>query len=387
MTKLKKVSALLLVIAMLFSQVVFAEGEAVVVINGAGVEKELSLTLDELKAMPEEAQIDEEYIYNSKSGEKTVIVKGVSLAYVLEELAGLKAEEAEVAMVASDGYPIDPQMLSDIMSESLKYVMAYEVDGSAIDNDKNPETDEIVVYRKVKEAGEFGTVFKLVAEITVGEAMEPVVEEPVVEEPAVEEPVVEEPVVEEPAAVAFTDITEEFSFAKTAIETLAQKSIVNGKGNDMFDPAGSFTRAEYCKVAVLSLGYELVEYKGGFSDVKASDWFAPYVQAAVDNGLFKGYPDGTFKPAQPINRQEAALVAASAAVKADKVEQIQVNKYVMEKSNFEDKLSVPEWAANSVAWLEAQGVFTGVAEGQFQPTKVVNRAEAAVIVYNTLFAE
>ena len=71
MTKFKKVSALLLVIAMLFSQVVFAEGEAVVVINGAGVEKELSLTLDELKAMPEEAQIDEEYIYNSKTGEKT----------------------------------------------------------------------------------------------------------------------------------------------------------------------------------------------------------------------------------------------------------------------------------------------------------------------------
>ena len=377
MTKFKKVSALLLVIAMLFSQVVFAEGEAVVVINGAGVEKELSLTLDELKAMPEEAQIDEEYIYNSKTGEKTVTVKGVSLAYVLRELAGLKVEEAEVAMVASDGYPIDPQMLTDIMAESLKYVIAYEVNGSAIDNDKNPETDEIVVYRKVKEAGEFGTVSKLVAEITVGEAMDPVVEEPAVEETVVEEPV----------AVVFTDITEEFSFAKTAIETLAQKSIVNGKGSDMFDPAGSFTRAEYCKVAVLSLGYELVEYKGGFSDVKASDWFAPYVQAAVDNGLFKGYPDGTFKPAQPINRQEAALVAASAAVKADKVEQTQVNKFEMGKSNFEDKLSVPKWAANSVAWLEAQGVFTGVAEGQFQPTKVVNRAEAAVIVYNTLFAE
>lgn len=163
MTKFKKVSALLLVIAMLFSQVVFAEGEAVVVINGAGVEKELSLTLDELKAMPEEAQIDEEYIYNSKTGEKTVTVKGVSLAYVLRELAGLKVEEAEVAMVASDGYPIDPQMLTDIMAESLKYVIAYEVNGLAIDNDENPETDEIVVYRKVKESGEFGTVFKLVS--------------------------------------------------------------------------------------------------------------------------------------------------------------------------------------------------------------------------------
>ena len=94
MKKFKKVSALLLVIAMLLFQVAFAEGEAVVVIKGAGLEKELSLTLDDLKAMPESAQIDEEYIYNSKTGEKTVVVKGVSLAYILEELAGLKAEEA-----------------------------------------------------------------------------------------------------------------------------------------------------------------------------------------------------------------------------------------------------------------------------------------------------
>jgi len=377
MTKLKKVSALLLVIAMLFSQVVFAEGEAVVVINGAGVEKELSLTLDELKAMPEEAQIDEEYIYNSKTGEKTVTVKGVSLAYVLRELAGLKVEEAEVAMVASDGYPIDPQMLTDIMAESLKYVIAYEVNGLAIDNDENPETDEIVVYRKVKESGEFGTVFKLVAEITVGEAIEPIVEEPVVEDP----------VAEEPAAVVFTDLTDEFAFAKSAIEGLAQKGIVNGKGNDLFDPAGSFTRAEFCKIAVVSLGYELVEYKGGFSDVKASDWFAPYVQTAVDNGIFTGYPDGTFMPIKVINRQEIAAVAGRAAVMAEVVAQEKLNKFVMEKSNYEDKLLVPEWAANEVAWLEAQGVFAGVAEGQFQPTKVVNRAEAAVIVYNTLFAE
>ena len=54
-------------------------------ILGEGVETELKLTLADLKAMPEEAQINEEYIYNSKAGEKSVVVKGVSLAYVLKE--------------------------------------------------------------------------------------------------------------------------------------------------------------------------------------------------------------------------------------------------------------------------------------------------------------
>ncbi|MGB4501373.1 MAG: S-layer homology domain-containing protein [Natronincolaceae bacterium] len=59
----------------------------------------------------------------------------------------------------------------------------------------------------------------------------------------------------------------------------------------------------------------------------------------------------------------------------------------MDKTPFEDKASVAEWAAKEVAWLEAQGAFKGVADENFEPVKVVNRAEAAVIVYNTFFKE
>lgn len=54
-------------------------------------------------------------------------------------------------------------------------------------------------------------------------------------------------------------------------------------------------QAQICTIMVASLGYEPKEYKGGFTDVDASDWFAPYVQAAVDAGLFTGYTDGSFK--------------------------------------------------------------------------------------------
>ena len=62
-----------------------------------------------------------------------------------------------------------------------------------------------------------------------------------------------------------------------------------------------------------------------------------------------------------------------------------MTKFVMEKSKYVDKDMVPRWAGNSIAWLEAQGVFEGIATENFEPAKVVNRAEAASIVYNTLF--
>jgi hypothetical protein len=377
MLKRTKVLTIALAIILVLSQVVvFAEdSEPVVTITGEGVETELSLTLDELKAMPAEAQIEEEYIYNSKGGQKSVMVKGVSLSYVLQE-AGVVEGEAEVTFTASDDWPIDPQPLTDVMNEELQYVLAYEVDGAVIDEDENPDNDEITVYRKVKEEGEFNTVFKMIVDINVSGLVEEVAEE--------EENIEEE---EEVVPVEFTDITEEFGYAEEAINALAGKGIVDGVGDDKYAPEDFFTRAQFAKIMVLSLGYEPAEYQGGFSDVSAEDWEADYVQAAVDAGIFEGYPDGTFGPDNVITRQEIAAVAARGAVTAELVSQAKLDKFVMEKSAYLDKDSVPEWAANEVAWLEAEGIFEDFAVENFEPTLEVDRAQAAVVVYKTLLQE
>ncbi|GFN34746.1 S-layer homology domain-containing protein [Tepidimicrobium xylanilyticum] len=379
--KFKIVSIIMAMVLILSQGIVFAGNvnAFAIKISGPGVEKELEFSLDDLKAMPEEAQINEEYIYNSKSGQKSVKVKGVSLAYILEKVAGLTVENALVNFEASDGYPIDPQTLQDILNQDLKYILAYEIDGEPIDNDDNPESEEIVIYRKLKEEGEFGTVFKLVVRITVGEAIEQA-EESVKE---LTKPEIEP--VKEIEEIVFTDITEEYKFAETAIYELAKRGIVSGVGNNIFAPGDVFTRAQFCKIAVEAIGYELEEYSGNFTDVKAENWFAPYVEAAVREGLFTGYTDGTFRPDKEITREELAAVVGRAAVLAGLVDQEKMNKFVMEKTSFEDKDEVSSWAANQVAWLDAQGVFKGVAEEKFEPKKVVTRAEAALIVYNALF--
>jgi len=378
MLKRTKVLTISLAIILILSQViVFADdSEPVVTITGEGVETELSLTLDELKAMPAEAQIDQEYIYNSKGGQKSVMVKGISLAYVLQE-AGVLEGEAEVTFTASDNWPIDPQPLTDVMDEELQYVLAYEVDGEVIDEDDNPDNDEIIVYRKVKEEGEFGTVYKMIVDINVSGLVEEVVEE---EENTEEEP-------EEVVPVEFTDITEEFGYAEEAINALAGKGIVDGVGDDKYAPEDFFTRAQFAKIIVLSLGQEPVEYQGGFSDVDSDSWYANYVQAAADAGIFEGYPDGTFGPDNIITRQEIAKVAGNAAVTAEIVSQEKLNKFVMEKSDYLDKDTVPEWAANQVAWLEAEKIFEDFAVENFEPTLEVDRAQAAVVIYKTLLQE
>ena len=377
--KMRFVTSFLVLVMLIAQSAVFAQGgdKVAVELTGAGLKTELKLTLEDLKAMPAEAQIEDEYIYNSKTGEKSAKVKGVSLAYLLKEKAGVTANDAQVLFTASDGYAIDPQSLKDIFNPELKYVLAYEVDGQNINNDDNADSEEITVYRKVKTAGEFGTVFKMVVNISVGEAIET--------SNIPESSTTPESNTEETQAIVLNDITNEYKFAEVAIQELAKKGIINGMGEGKFNPEASLTRAQICTIMVASLGYEPKEYKGGFTDVDASDWFAPYVQAAVDAGLFTGYTDGSFKPEKAIIRQEIAVVAGKAAVKSGVVAEAKMTKFVMEKSKYVDKDMVPRWAGNSIAWLEAQGVFEGIATENFEPAKVVNRAEAASIVYNTLF--
>jgi len=361
--KRTKLITLVLAIALILSQVsAFAEtGSYVLSIGGAGVVTELNLSIEDLIAMPVEGQIEADYLYNSKTGEKTAKVKGVSLSYALSKKAGVNAENAEVLFEASDGYPVDPQSLQDVKNSELEYVLAYEIDGE--------QKDYVTIYRKQKEVGEFGTVYKYINKITVGEAITAVGETAPVES----------------ETVTFTDITEEYKFAEEAINGLVTKGVVSGMGNGLYAPQDEFTRAQFCKMIVMGLNLEQKEYAGGFSDVAIDAWYAPYVQAAVESGLFKGNTDGTFQPDKKINRQEMAVVASRASVKMEKVSDVKLAKFVMEKSNYLDKEAVSEWAANSVAWLESEGVFVNVAAEKFEPTKNVNRAEAAVVVFRTLF--
>lgn len=67
--------------------------------------------------------------------------------------------------------------------------------------------------------------------------------------------------------------------------------------------------------AVLCLGLCVgsalgAEGGGAFTDVKDSDWFAPYVAVCVENGLMQGTGNGCFTPGGTISVAEVAAIAA-----------------------------------------------------------------------------
>jgi len=97
---------------------------------------------------------------------------------------------------------------------------------------------------------------------------------------------------------------------ETAIRYLAQRQIVRGYPDGSYQPDATVNRAEFTKILVGAvLGEEPASSASAcFPDVGAGDWFSSYVCYAKQNGYIGGYPDGTFKPADPINLAEAAKI-------------------------------------------------------------------------------
>ena len=86
----------------------------------------------------------------------------------------------------------------------------------------------------------------------------------------------------------------------------------------LFRPEDSLSRAEaVAMLARLSVDeegkslYSAAAGTGGFSDVEPGNWYAPYVAFARRYGIASGYPDGTFRPEQPVSRAELVKLIAA----------------------------------------------------------------------------
>ena len=105
----------------------------------------------------------------------------------------------------------------------------------------------------------------------------------------------------------FSDVSAD-KWYNNAVSTLCHMGVLGGYSDGTFRPNAPITRAEFAKIAVSfaqANGSAVYSY---FTDVKTTDWFAPYVTAAKDSSLIEGYSDGSFKPENRITRAEACAI-------------------------------------------------------------------------------
>lgn len=108
------------------------------------------------------------------------------------------------------------------------------------------------------------------------------------------------------AKPVFDDVPEEAWYAEP-VNVMAKLDIVEGVGDDKFEPNREITRAEFTAMAMRFAEGE-TGGKNIFSDVDEDDWFYDVVVDSIKYGWIEGYPDGTFRPQNLITREEVTTI-------------------------------------------------------------------------------
>jgi 2',3'-cyclic-nucleotide 2'-phosphodiesterase/3'-nucleotidase len=145
---------------------------------------------------------------------------------------------------------------------------------------------------------------------------------------------------------------------------------------------GHVTRAEFASMLARDLGLTQDDSAAKFSDVFPGQWFAGAVGAIFKACLVSGYEDGTFRPDDPVSREEMASIAARTIKAAGFTAEVSdVNAAI---SRFNDPDEISGWAKTSVAAAVEAGIICGRDSGDFAPYDNATLTEAVDILGRTL---
>lgn len=150
-----------------------------------------------------------------------------------------------------------------------------------------------------------------------------------------------------------------------AVEYLKEFYILGGYPDGTVKPDQLVNRAEACTLILRAARITLPATldRNDFKDVQAGSWYHPCVQTAKEQNIIRGYPDGTYRPAKTVNSAEAL-------------------KIFLESQNilFRDNPIQGEWYQKNVLHIQEEGVI----DPDFNPATEMTRGALANLLYRFL---
>lgn len=112
-------------------------------------------------------------------------------------------------------------------------------------------------------------------------------------------------------ASSFTDVNADTEMGK-AIQSLVDRGIVNGYGDGTFRPSNVVTRGHAAIILAGVLKLDTTNATTHFTDVPKSHPNYRVIAALAQKGIINGVGDGTFRPNDPITREQMAIILARA---------------------------------------------------------------------------
>lgn len=177
---------------------------------------------------------------------------------------------------------------------------------------------------------------------------------------------------EDPGGTEDPDTPEEPKFP--GLEMTEHRVYIKGEG-DFVRPDGRLSRAEAAQIMYNLLEYE-PELTGSktFSDVKETAWYSKQVLTLAEMGIINGYGYDTFRPNNPIRRNEFVQILARF---------FDTEGEDIPAASFPD-VDQNSWDAPAINYAAAKGWITGFPDGTFRPENYITRAEAITVVNKVL---
>lgn len=154
--------------------------------------------------------------------------------------------------------------------------------------------------------------------------------------------------------------------ANEAVAVLSGLGVISGYSDGLYHLEDGLTRAQFCKLAVLAEGHgdqaATSAYRSLFSDVSGSDWAAPYINLAHEEGLMTGKGDGTFGPDEAVTLDQALTVC------------LRLLGYTQADIG-------PFWPEDYIAKAQKVGLLEGLSARTGQ---ALDRGQAVLLLYNLL---
>ncbi|MFA6528338.1 MAG: septal ring lytic transglycosylase RlpA family protein [Candidatus Gracilibacteria bacterium] len=179
----------------------------------------------------------------------------------------------------------------------------------------------------------------------------------------------------------FSDIEEGTKYYD-AIADLYEQEIITGYSDNTFKPNQEVNRVEALKIIMESSGISTAETTSSsstFSDINEDEWYAEYLNTAIEKNIISGYEDGSFKPDNSVNLAEFLKIFINA-------NQLIATAPTEEQTFFADT-DKSAWYASYINFAAENGMIYADANNNINPSKNLTRADLAYIIYRYKNAE